>query len=262
MWKRIGIGLLVGGLLVAVPGTGAFGAARGDRRASVSAERSRRHGERPDADRRDARQGHQRRGDHAGDRHGDDRNRHARHDREYRHRDDRRDHDGRRWDAGHRRYYHYHHRGPYGPGYYDYCGYYHGPNGDAGPSDCRYYDGWEPTTSYVADMSADQEVPGPGPAGADGVVYIDVDPDAGRVCYSLDADGPTAVAGSIEQGTARRNGPVVVDLDLRRHGDQGCVPADRGVLHEIVRCPGGFYVELRSADYPAGMMRGQLHRLS
>lgn len=277
MFKRVGIGLLVGGLLVAIPGTGAFGTDRRDGRETPPAERSRRDGKQADDDRREAREGRQDRdnrqdranrqdrGKRNDDHRGDERDRDIRrdrHDREGRDRPDRRDHDRRHWDERQHRYYYYRHRGPHGPGYYDYCGYYHGPDGQAGPYECRYYDGWEPTGSFVANMSADQEVPAPGPDGASGVAYVDVDPDAGRLCYSLDYDGPQATDGYVQQGAARRTGPVVVDLGLAAHGEQGCVPADRRVLHDIARYPGAFYVDLRSADYPAGMMRGQLQRTS
>jgi hypothetical protein len=39
---------------------------------------------------------------------------------------------------------------------------------------------------------------------------------------------------------------------------EGCVQGDPAVVQEIEDDPGGFYVNLHTADFPAGAVRGQL----
>src|SRR5437870_13195111 len=78
-----------------------------------------------------------------------------------------------------------------GPGWYDDCGYY-GPNGyDSyydSPDACDYQYRAQ-GESLRADLSGDQEVPGPGAPSAFGTANLFVDLNAGRLCYRLGYDG-------------------------------------------------------------------------
>jgi CHRD domain-containing protein len=134
----------------------------------------------------------------------------------------------------------------YGDRYYHGCGYY----------GCGYYDydrGYN--SSFVANMTPDQELK-PGPAGSRGRAVLDVDSRDHRVCYRLDYDGISKPTGAhIHHGRAGMNGPVAVALD---QGDEGCVGADRGLLREIQASPHDFYVNIHTAEYPDGAIRGQL----
>lgn len=141
--------------------------------------------------------------------------------------------DGRRYNDG--RYY----DGRYGDGY--------------------YYDEPSDPSHFVARMTADQEVPKPGPAGGRGLARLDVDPYEHRVCYQLSYEGigkPTG--GHIHRGGQGTNGPVVVDLDLARNGDQACVAGNPRVLRDMQAQPQRYYVNLHTAEYPDGAIRGQV----
>jgi translation initiation factor IF-2 len=161
------------------------------------------------------------------------------------------------WDT-HRRYYRY---GYAGPGWYDDCGYY-GPNGYDGyydsPDACDYQYGPQ-GQSLRANMSGDQEVPGPGAPNAFGTANIFVDVPNGRLCYRLSYDGINQPSmAHIHRGGPGQAGPPVIDLRLDANGDEGCVPGDPTVLHNIADHPEAFYLNLHTPDYPDGAMRGQL----
>ncbi len=115
-----------------------------------------------------------------------------------------------------------------------------------------------------ATMSAEEEVPKPGPAGGKGAGTFRVDADEGQFCYDLSYSGiarPTA--GRIHEGAKGTNGQVVIDLDLAAKGNQGCVTGvDEQVLARIAENPDGHYVNVSTADYPDGAVRGQLSRAS
>ena len=123
---------------------------------------------------------------------------------------------------------------------------------------------WADSSGQVvltARMTAEEEVPNPGPPGARGTALITIDEGAQQLCYQVSYRGiskPTA--GHIHRGAQRTAGPVVVDLDIAKNGDKGCRPAERGVLHDLAADPAGHYVNLHTTDYPDGAMRGQLHQ--
>ncbi len=114
-------------------------------------------------------------------------------------------------------------------------------------------------TDYKAEMSGDQEVPSPGPAGAKGTGEVSIDDATGQLCYLLSYEGIGApTAAHIHKGPAGMSGPVVVNLDFAKNGDQACVPVDSMAASAIAADPAGHYLNLHTADYPNGAMRGQL----
>ena len=170
-----------------------------------------------------------------------------------------------RWDT-HRRYYKY---GYYGAGWYDHCGYY-GPNyrGDGddyyyyGPDACGYeYGGYR--SHFLVDMSWDQVIADPNaggyPAeGAYGVANLDIDVQAGVVCFRLAYDGiDRAIGAQIHPGRLGEVGPSIVLLHVGSNGDDGCVRADPRILYEIQNDPRGYYLEVNDEEHGQAM-RGQL----
>lgn len=69
----------------------------------------------------------------------------------------------------------------------------------------------------------------------------------------------SATAAHIHTGRPGRAGPVLIALStapaLHHHG---CTHASATALSAIERDPGGYYVNVHSARYPAGAVRGQL----
>jgi hypothetical protein len=77
----------------------------------------------------------------------------------------------------------------------------------------------------------------------------------GRVCFTFDPQNIAAPAAAhIHQGGPEESGPVVVPLGT----STGCVAAARVVVNSILANPAGFYVNMHTADYPGGAIRGQL----
>jgi hypothetical protein len=115
----------------------------------------------------------------------------------------------------------------------------------------------------AATLTAGEEVPNPGPAGAEGNALLKADPDEQQVCYRLRYSGiPKPSAGWVQQGPKGTNGPVEIDLHVADHGDSGCVDADQALLESIISNPSGHYLNLATPQYPNGAIRGQLSQSS
>lgn len=113
--------------------------------------------------------------------------------------------------------------------------------------------------TLTAALTAQEEVPDPGPAGGKGTAELSVDSNAGQLCYKLTHERiGTPTAAHVHKGSAGVAGPVTVNFDYAANGDQACVSVDASRLAEIVGDPGGHYVNVHTADYPQGAIRGQL----
>lgn len=110
-------------------------------------------------------------------------------------------------------------------------------------------------------MTGTQEVPGPGDADGTGTVEIRVTPSLNQICWQLYARGTdAATAAHIHRGEAGIAGPVVLMLTTP-DGDghsQGCAIVDPALAREIAQAGHGFYVNVHTAAFPNGAMRGQL----
>jgi len=114
------------------------------------------------------------------------------------------------------------------------------------------------TTKIETHLAGAAEVPGPG-KGA-GTATLTFDSDKGQVCYMLMASGTDApTMAHIHKGAAGVAGGVVVALAPPATGmSEGCAPLAADVLADIVAHPANYYVNIHSAAFPAGTMRGQL----
>ena len=54
--------------------------------------------------------------------------------------------------------------------------------------------------------------------------------------------------------------PEPTTFDVAANGLAGCVSVDRSLVKEIRQSPDEFYVNVHTADFPAGALRGQLSR--
>ena len=101
------------------------------------------------------------------------------------------------------------------------------------------------------------EVPKGSPTGR-GTATIDLVP--GKVCWALTFKGiGTPAAAHIHKGKAGTAGPVVVPLGGAFKAN-GCTAASAALVKAIAKTPGAYYVNIHTAKYPAGAIRGQLHR--
>ena len=99
----------------------------------------------------------------------------------------------------------------------------------------------------------------PGDPDGFGTARMSADVAAGELCFELaTANIGDVVAAHIHIGGAGSNGDVVVNLDWEANGAAGCVPASSPTLTAITTNPSLYYVNVHTADLPAGAIRGQL----
>ena len=134
------------------------------------------------------------------------------------------------------------------------------------PEDPGEDDGLGDPLVFVADLSGETEVPGPGDDSASGRVEIE-SAVSGEWCIDMEATGLSAEVtdSHIHFGTAGSSGDVVIpigaptavdgDTDV---WDDVCVEVDDDLVAEILDAPQAFYANVHTADFAAGAIRGQL----
>lgn len=121
-------------------------------------------------------------------------------------------------------------------------------------------------TRLTAVLDGTQEVtdagqPGAGDLDGGGIFTLDVNARRGDLCYRLDATGTAAATRfHIHRGERGANGPIVVPFFETGEvpAASGCLPVDRALAREITNRPERFYVNVHTAEFPAGAIRGQL----
>jgi hypothetical protein len=102
---------------------------------------------------------------------------------------------------------------------------------------------------------------GGGDAKGNGTFTADVDADSGDFCYTLVAkttDKP--VAAHVHSGAAGASGPPVLTIMVTGPGTDECLAAEPDKLKEILAAPENFYVNVHTASFPKGAIRGQLSK--
>jgi hypothetical protein len=114
------------------------------------------------------------------------------------------------------------------------------------------------------EMTGDQVVPGPGDAEASGSAVMTIDAVERSLCISWDIVGmDPAVAAHIHTGAAGEDGPIVVTLPTPAADGTGsdCLfGLDQALLFEIVGDWGNYYVDVHTASFPNGAIRGQVRK--
>ena len=112
---------------------------------------------------------------------------------------------------------------------------------------------------FHATLTGANEVPRGDPDGT-GMARITVNDASNQVCTDLEVRNIGAVtAAHIHQGRAGVNGPPVITLDAPDDNDSDdCDIASDALVDHIRRAPSDFYVNVHTADYPNGAIRGQI----
>jgi hypothetical protein len=124
-------------------------------------------------------------------------------------------------------------------------------------------------TVLTTNLSGAREVPGPGDPDGRARAVLRLSGD--QVCFSLRWSGITAPnAAHIHVGGPDVAGPVVVPFFGNPAGPSvipdtvtsvhGCVNADPALVTAIAQDPSAYYTNIHTPDFPAGAVRGQLHR--
>lgn len=107
----------------------------------------------------------------------------------------------------------------------------------------------------TATLNGAAEVEGGDPDGT-GTLSAEVDAEAGDFCYTLTSaktDKPTMA--HVHSGAAGTNGAPVITIDVT---SDECIAVEPDVLRPIVESPGNYYVNIHTAAFPKGAVRGQL----
>ena len=110
-------------------------------------------------------------------------------------------------------------------------------------------------SGFIANMTAEEVKPLPGPPGAKGTAKVVADMDAHTVCYKLSYDGPGPMtAAHIHRGEKGITGPVTIPLDINAE----CVNPNPAEIKALIDWPDGYYVEIHTIIYQQhGAVRGQ-----
>jgi hypothetical protein len=109
--------------------------------------------------------------------------------------------------------------------------------------------------------TGDVESPAGDPV-ATGTATVRLRAGQGQVCYKVAADnlGGAAVAMHIHQAAAGTAGPVVIPLATPNADGKaaGCAVVARPLVAQILASPAGYYLNVHTAAFPGGAIRGQL----
>ena len=114
--------------------------------------------------------------------------------------------------------------------------------------------------AFTVALTGDAESPSGDPVGT-GTATVRLRAGQGQVCYQLEATNlPPAAAAHIHRASAGSSGPVVVPLKTPNAAGKssGCATAARTLVNAILAGPGSYYVNVHTAEFPNGAIRGQL----
>lgn len=112
-----------------------------------------------------------------------------------------------------------------------------------------------------ATLLGTNEIPGPGDPDGTGSAVVTLDPSSGTVRFAISVANISApTMAHIHVGGPTVAGSVVINFNptFTNNLAVGTVTAAETLINQILANPGGFYVNVHNADFPAGAVRGQL----
>lgn len=114
-------------------------------------------------------------------------------------------------------------------------------------------------TTLSTDLVGAEERPGPGDPDGNGFVTLTMNQGRGEICFELTLSGiGPATRGHIHKAPAGEPGPIFVTLFESEGPGSKCVTATKAQIKEIRQNPTAFYVNIHTAEFPGGAIRGQL----
>ena len=119
--------------------------------------------------------------------------------------------------------------------------------------------GKAPSRTYSVKLAGKVEVP-PGPPAGSGKAVVTLRGKSDQVCWTFSSlKGISKVnASHIHKAPKGKSGPVVVAFFTGALKTKGCVTASKSLIAAIAKSPSAYYVNIHTAKYPAGAIRGQL----
>src|SRR3954451_5906264 len=112
--------------------------------------------------------------------------------------------------------------------------------------------------TFNISMNGKQEVPKGEPNGK-GAAKVTLEPSRGKICFKLSCHAINKpVASHIHQAKKGASGPIVVPFFAGAPKHSGCVRVAKSVINKIAKKPANYYVNIHTATFPAGAVRGQL----
>lgn len=87
----------------------------------------------------------------------------------------------------------------------------------------------------------------------------DVDDESGDFCFTLWAEKiekPTMA--HVHEGAAGSDGKPVATLEITGKDSDSCIAMEPELLKKILAAPKDYYVNVHTADFPKGAVRGQI----
>lgn len=114
------------------------------------------------------------------------------------------------------------------------------------------------TVVLTANLSGANEVGGGAPDG-NGAFRVEINTETGDFCYTLYGEKIAApTMAHLHTGAAGANGAPVITMDVTGKGNDMCIAVEPDKLKPIIANPAGYYVNIHTADFPGGAVRGQL----
>lgn len=111
-----------------------------------------------------------------------------------------------------------------------------------------------------ANLTGAAEIDPQGDLDGSGTARVTVNPGKDQVCWELTVSGiAPAVAAHIHSGNVSSEGGVVVALTAPTNGaSSGCATVSDELAEALMASPADYYVNVHTADFPDGAVRGQL----
>lgn len=102
---------------------------------------------------------------------------------------------------------------------------------------------------------------GGGDADGMGGFKADADDETGDFCFTLWAEKITKpTMAHVHIGAAGADGKPVATLEMTGKDSDACIAMEPALIKEIVANPAGYYVNVHTADFPSGAVRGQIEK--
>ncbi|MCB2087799.1 MAG: CHRD domain-containing protein [Sphingomonadaceae bacterium] len=115
-----------------------------------------------------------------------------------------------------------------------------------------------PEVYYLFTSAEGANVPGGGDEDGFADFALKLDPEAGEACYTLSVGDFDMTAAHIHEGKDGETGDVVFPVEETGEDDEKCFALDAVTIRKIGKKPANYYLNVHSAEFPNGGIRGQL----